>query len=56
MAEEGGNSKRPDDTAFKQQRLPSWQPVLTPFRIIIIFDSNYVCFLQDYILFHRFFC
>lgn len=45
MAEEGGNSKRPDDTAFKQQRLPSWQPVLTPFRIIIIFLIIGIIFL-----------
>ena len=25
----GGESKKPDNSAFKQQRLPAWQPVLT---------------------------
>lgn len=30
-------SKKPDDTPFKQQRLASWQPVLTPIKVIIIF-------------------
>lgn len=24
-----GKSKKPDNTAFKQQRLPAWQPILT---------------------------
>ena len=28
---------KPDDSNFKQQRLPAWQPVLTPFRIIMVF-------------------
>lgn len=28
---------KPDDSSFKQQRLPAWQPVLTPFRIIMVF-------------------
>jgi hypothetical protein len=30
-------SKKPEDTPFKQQKLPSWQPVLTPLRIIVSF-------------------
>ncbi|KAJ7341669.1 hypothetical protein JRQ81_006119 [Phrynocephalus forsythii] len=25
----GGKSRKPDNTAFKQQRLPAWQPILT---------------------------
>ena len=25
----GNESKKPDNSAFKQQRLPAWQPVLT---------------------------
>ena len=25
-----GPSRRPEDTAFKQQRLKAWQPILTP--------------------------
>lgn len=45
-------SKRPDNTAFKQQRLPAWQPVLTPrsvlptyFIITILFIPLGVFFL-----------
>ena len=37
MTMDSVSSKRPEDSAFKQQRLPSWQPILTPFRIIVIF-------------------
>lgn len=33
----GPPNKRPADTPFKQQRLASWQPVLTPLNIIVIF-------------------
>jgi hypothetical protein len=38
-------SKKPEDSAFKQQRLPSWQPVLTPLRIIIVFMAIGILFL-----------
>jgi len=30
-------TKKPEDTPFKQQRLPAWQPILTPFWVIITF-------------------
>lgn len=30
-------TRRPQDTAFKQQRLNAWQPVLTPERVSLIF-------------------
>ncbi|EKU22651.1 transmembrane protein 30a, partial [Nannochloropsis gaditana CCMP526] len=30
-------SRKPEDTAFKQQRLPAWQPILTPKWVIITF-------------------
>jgi len=30
------SSRRPEDTAFKQQRIPSWQPILTP-KVVIFF-------------------
>jgi len=30
-------SKKPLRTAFKQQQLPAWQPILTPFPVIITF-------------------
>jgi hypothetical protein len=30
-------SKRPGNTAFKQQRLKAWQPILTPFPVILSF-------------------
>lgn len=33
--EAAGFSKRPENTPFKQQRLPSWQPILTPNSVIL---------------------
>ena len=41
----GTESKKPDNSAFKQQRLPAWQPVLTaksvlPGRIFTRFISQ----------------
>jgi hypothetical protein len=30
-------SNRPNDDAFHQQRLKTWQPILTPFHVIVIF-------------------
>jgi len=32
-----GNSRRPANTAFKQQQLKAWQPILTPKPVIITF-------------------
>lgn len=29
MKNEGETSERPDNTAFTQQRLPAWQPILS---------------------------
>jgi len=46
MPNEQKTSNRPDDTDFKQQRLPSWQPILTPLRIIIIFLVVGIVFLS----------
>jgi len=41
MSSSGDNtsvhSRRPLRTAFKQQQLPAWQPILTPFPVIISF-------------------
>lgn len=37
MADREEKSRRPDDTPFKQQRMASWQPILTPIKVIIIF-------------------
>src|SRR4051794_22420145 len=31
------NSKRPAATAFKQQQLKAWQPILTPIPVIVTF-------------------
>jgi hypothetical protein len=45
MTTDSVNSKRPEDSAFKQQRLPSWQPVLTPFRIIVVFVAIGIIFI-----------
>jgi hypothetical protein len=37
MEEKDAQSKRPEDSAFKQQRLKAWQPLLTPFWVIATF-------------------
>jgi len=37
MEEKDDQSKRPEDSAFKQQRLKAWQPLLTPFWVITTF-------------------
>ena len=31
-------SKKPDNSAFKQQRLPAWQPVLTAKSVLPVND------------------
>ncbi|KAI8629849.1 CDC50 family protein [Xylariaceae sp. FL1651] len=36
--EEKKNSRRPANTAFRQQRLKAWQPILTPKNVIWIFS------------------
>ena len=38
-------SKRPEDSAFKQQRLPAWQPLLTPKWVIGTFFVIGIIFL-----------
>ena len=38
-------SKRPDNTAFKQQRLPAWQPILTPKSVFPTFILVTVVFI-----------
>lgn len=35
--EEKVKSNKPPDTAFRQQRLPTWEPIMTPLKLIIIF-------------------
>jgi len=39
MADEDDKSNRPEDSAFKQQRLKAWQPILTPAWVIGTFLS-----------------
>ena len=36
---------RPPDTPFRQQRLPAWQPILTPKWVIITFTSLGLIFI-----------
>lgn len=38
-------SNRPEDTAFRQQRLKAWQPILTPLWVILTFVVIGVCFI-----------
>jgi len=47
MSESNANavSKRPLDTAFRQQRLPAWQPILAPQMVVILFLVLAVPFL-----------
>jgi hypothetical protein len=35
--ETSNKPNRPPDDAFRQQRLRSWQPIMTPWKVIIIF-------------------
>jgi len=39
------NSKRPANTAFKQQRLKAWQPILTPRPVILAFLAIGIVFV-----------
>lgn len=43
--EEEKESKKPDDTAFKQQRLPAWQPVMSPPYVIGCFMTVALIFI-----------
>lgn len=38
-------SKKPLGTAFKQQQLPAWQPILTPFPVIVSFIAIGIAFI-----------
>lgn len=37
--------KMPKDTPFLQQRLPAWQPILTPMKVIAVFIAVGVAFI-----------
>jgi len=45
MSDTAPLSRRPEDTPFKQQRLPAWQPILTPFWVIVTFLTIGAVFL-----------
>jgi len=46
MSGEGSrSSKKPLGTAFKQQQLPAWQPILTPFPVILSFIAVGIAFI-----------
>ncbi|GAA6071661.1 transmembrane protein 30C [Tachysurus ichikawai] len=48
----GPFTRRPDNSAFKQQRLPAWSPSLTPHTVLPIFYSlSIVCVLLGVWLF-----
>lgn len=42
---EGANSNKPQSTAFKQQQLSAWQPILTPNSVILTFAAVGAVFL-----------
>ncbi|TRY74451.1 hypothetical protein TCAL_10090 [Tigriopus californicus] len=43
--DEGAKSKKPSDSAFKQQRLPAWQPILTAGTVLPTFFVIGVAFI-----------
>jgi len=45
MSSDSSKSKKPFRTAFKQQQLPAWQPILTPLPVIISFLVVGVAFI-----------
>lgn len=45
MSSEEVKSRRPPDTPFKQQRLPAWQPILTPLKVVVLFAVIGVIFV-----------
>lgn len=45
MADTEEKKNKPEDSDFKQQRLKAWQPILTPFWVILTFASVGVVFL-----------
>ncbi|XP_050425272.1 cell cycle control protein 50A [Adelges cooleyi] len=42
---QGSKSKKPADTAFKQQRLPAWQPILTARNVMPVFFALAAAFI-----------
>jgi len=46
VEEESSQSKRPSDTAFKQQKLPAWQPILTAGSVLPLFFVIGVAFVS----------
>ncbi|KAK6639882.1 hypothetical protein RUM43_008157 [Polyplax serrata] len=45
ISETDGKSKRPSDSAFKQQRLPAWQPILTASTVLPTFFVIGIAFI-----------
>ena len=45
-------SRKPKDDAFRQQRMLSWQPIMTPLKVVIIFFAVAVAFIPtgDYLI------
>jgi len=46
IEEDSSQSKRPTDTAFKQQKLPAWQPILTAGSVLPLFFVVGVAFIS----------
>lgn len=46
-----GKTKRPPDTDFRQQRLPAWRPILTPYNVIPILIGLGIIFIPMGIIF-----
>lgn len=38
-------SRKPKDDAFRQQRMISWQPIMTPIKVVLIFIAVGIAFV-----------
>ena len=45
LATNGEKLRRPKDDSFRQQRMRSWQPIMTPIKVVIIFFAVAVAFI-----------
>jgi hypothetical protein len=45
MTQDGSESNRPKSDAFRQQKLKSWQPIMTPLKVIVLFFAVGIAFI-----------
>lgn len=42
---EPAKTNRPKDDPFRQQRMKAWQPIMTPWKVIILFTTIGIAFI-----------